>query len=247
MRDHNKAFCSLVAETFDCPSPVFEFGSYQVEGQEGYANLRDLFATKSYVGCDMRPGPGVDRVEDVTAISLPDESAGTVLCIETFEHVFDVSKAFDEVFRLLKPGGVFVITSPLNFRIHGYPDDYWRMTPNCLRRQLSPYGARVSGYQGYHAFPHTVMGVGLKAPVTFDCVTRLEKLVEAYQSWLARTEASLPLIEKLRRRASMIYRSKGERRQVGGYYEADLTIDLDPGVVAATRERGPKLHAVAAR
>ena len=44
MRDHNKAFCSLVAETFDCPGPVFEFGSYQVDGQEGYANLRQLFA-----------------------------------------------------------------------------------------------------------------------------------------------------------------------------------------------------------
>ena len=69
MRDHNKAFCSLVAETFDCPGPVFEFGSYQVDGQEGYANLRELFPSKSYVGCDMRPGPGVDRVEDVTAIS----------------------------------------------------------------------------------------------------------------------------------------------------------------------------------
>jgi SAM-dependent methyltransferase len=247
MRDHNKAFCSLVAETLDCPSPVFEFGSYQVDGQEGYANLRALFDTKSYVGCDMRPGPGVDRVEDVTAISLPDETAGTVLCIETFEHVFDVSKAFDEVYRLLKPGGIFVITSPLNFRIHGYPDDYWRMTPNCLRRQLSPYAARVSGYQGYHAFPHTVMGIGLKAPVALDSLTRLEKLVESYQTWLARTEASLPLTEKLRRRASMIYRSKGERRQIAGYYKADLTIDLDPGVGAGTRERRAVLHVMAAR
>ena len=53
----------------------------------------------------MRPGPGVDRVEDVSAISLPDGSAGTVLCIETFEHVFEVRRAFDEVFRILKPGG----------------------------------------------------------------------------------------------------------------------------------------------
>ena len=206
-----------------------------------------LFATKSYVGCDMRPGPGVDRVEDVTAISLPDESAGTVLCIETFEHVFEVSKAFDEVFRLLKPGGIFVITSPLNFRIHGYPDDYWRMTPNCLRRHLSPYAARVSGYQGYHAFPHTVMGVGLKAPVALDCVARLEKLVAAYQTWLERTEASLPLSEKLRRRASMIYRSKGERRQIAGYYEADFTIDLEPGAVPPVRERASAVHAMAAR
>ena len=231
MRDHNKAFCSLVAETFDCPGPVFEFGSYQVDGQEGYANLRGLFANKSYVGCDMRPGPGVDRVEDVTAISLPDGSAGTVLCIETFEHVFAVSKAFDEVFRLLKPGGIFVITSPLNFRIHGYPDDYWRMTPNCLRRHLSPYAARVSGYQGYHAFPHTVMGVGLKAPVALDCVAQAGDARRRHiRPGSSEREASLPLGEKLRRRASMIYRSKGERHQIAGYYEADFTIDLEPGV-----------------
>jgi len=68
MRDHNKAFCRLVAETFDGPGPVFEVGSYQVEGQEGYANLRHLFPGQDSVGCDMRPGPGRDRVEDVTAL-----------------------------------------------------------------------------------------------------------------------------------------------------------------------------------
>ncbi len=164
MRDHNKAFCSLVAETFDCPGPVFEFGSYQVDGQEGYANLRALFATKSYVGCDMRPGPGVDRVEDVTAISLPDESAGTVLCIETFEHVFEVSKAFDEVFRLLKPGGIFVITSPLNFRIHGYPDDYWRMTPNCLRRHCRPTPPESAAIRAIMLFHTRSWELGSKRP-----------------------------------------------------------------------------------
>jgi SAM-dependent methyltransferase len=237
MRDHNKAFCTLVAETLDCPGPVFEFGSYQVEGQEGYANLRGLFAGKSYVGCDMRPGPGVDRVEDVTAISLPDASAGTVLCIETFEHVFGVSKAFNEVFRLLRPGGIFVVTSPLNFRIHGYPDDYWRMTPNCLRRHLEPYGARLSGFQGYHAFPHTVMGVGIKAPVPLDCASRLERLAAAYRTWLERTEAGLSLREKLRRRTSMIYRSKGERLQIAAYYAADFQIDPNRGLQPAIRER----------
>jgi SAM-dependent methyltransferase len=237
MRDHNKAFCTLVAETFDCPGPVFEFGSYQVAGQEGYANLRGLFAAKRYVGCDMRTGPGVDRVEDVTAISLPDGSAGTVLCIETFEHVFAVNKAFDEVFRLLKPGGIFVVTSPLNFRIHGYPDDYWRMTPNCLRRHLEPYAARLSGFQGYHAFPHTVMGVGIKSPVPLDCASRLERLETAYRAWLARTEANLSLRQKIRRQTSMIYRSKGERLQLAAYYMADFQIDLNRAVTEAIRKR----------
>jgi SAM-dependent methyltransferase len=234
MRDHNKAFCRLVAEILHCPGPVFEFGSYQVEGQEGYANLRTLFPGRDYVGCDMRPGPGVDRVEDVTAIRLPDHSVGTALCIETFEHVFEVWRAFDEVFRVLKPGGLFVITSPLNFRIHGYPDDYWRMTPSCLRRMLDPYGARITGYQGHRAFPHTVMAVGIKSPIPTDFTTRAARLVSAYLEWARRTKAALPAGEKLRRLASLIYRSKGERRQVANYYAAEFQIDTRP---AAQMER----------
>jgi len=47
MRDHTKAFCRLVAETFACPGPVYEFGSYQVEGQLDYADLRTLFGSRA--------------------------------------------------------------------------------------------------------------------------------------------------------------------------------------------------------
>src|SRR5262245_44631417 len=244
MREHNKAFCRLAAATIVCPGPVFEFGSYQVQGQEGYADLRDCFPGREYLGCDMRPGPGVDRVEDVTAINLPDGRAGTVLCIETFEHVFEVRRAFDEVFRILKPGGVFVITSPLNFRIHGYPDDYWRMTPSCLRRLLEPYAARVTGFQGHHAFPHTVMGLALKAPVPGDCAGRLEKVVEKYAEWRNGAQSSLSLSSKLRRSLSMLYRSKGERRQIADYYAAQLLIDFDVALAPA-RDRGLSLDPAA--
>jgi SAM-dependent methyltransferase len=226
MRDHNKTFCRLVAETFDCPGPIFEFGSYQVEGQVDYANLRALFPGKDYVGCDMRPGPGVDRVEDVSAITLPDASAGTILCIETFEHVFEVRRAFDEVFRILKPGGLFVITSPLNFRIHGYPDDYWRMTPSCLRRMLQPYAARLTGYQGYHRFPHSVMGLAAKDPAPADFSTKADRLVASYRGWLRGAEAALPLAQKVRRGLGQLYRSRGERYQVAAYYEADFALDV---------------------
>src|SRR5262249_1191281 len=226
MRDHNKAFCRLVAETFDCPGPVFEFGAYQVEGQEGYADLRSLFPGRDVVGCAMRPGPGVDRVEDVTAIRLPDASAGTVLCIETFEHVFEVRRAFDEVFRILKPGGMFVITAPLNFRIHAYPDDYWRMTPNCLRRMLQPYGARSSGDQRHRAFPHTGKGLGMKSAAPAVGGARASGLVSPYATRARHSEAMLPIGEKVRRLASLVYRSKGERRQVADYYHADFQVEF---------------------
>ena len=230
MRDHNKAFCKLAAESFDCPGPIVEFGSFQVEGQEDYANLRSFFPGKPYLGCDMRPGLGVDRVEDVTDIKMEDGSVGTVLCIETFEHVFQVWRAFDEVYRVLKPGGIFIITSPLNFRIHAYPDDYWRMTPNCLRRMMSPYAAKATGYQGYDKFPHSVMGLGVKGPLPDQVNRRLTSLVNGYHDWLRETETGLPVGEKLRRGLAQIYRSKGERNQVAGYYNAAFTID-GPDVV----------------
>jgi SAM-dependent methyltransferase len=226
MRDHNKAFVQLIAETFDCPGPVYEFGSYQVEGQVEYADLRTVFKGKGFVGCDMRPGPGVDLVEDVSAISLDNEVAGTVLCIETFEHVFEVRRAFDEVFRILEPGGLFVITSPLNFRIHGYPDDYWRMTPNCLRRMLEPYAARLTGHQGYHAFPHSVMALAAKAPAPAHFTAQAARLVAAYRAWLRAAAVGLPLSEKLRRGLAQVYRSKGERRQLSAYFTADFHLDL---------------------
>ena len=67
--------------------------------------------------------------------------------------------------------------------------------------------------------------------------------LQAIRPGSQQTEASLPLGEKLRRRASMIYRSKGERHQIAGYYEADFTIDLEPGVGAA----GPRTSIGGAR
>lgn len=234
MRDHNKAFVQLIAETFDCPAPVYEFGSYQVEGQVEYADLRTMFQDKGYVGCDMRSGPGVDRVEDVSAIRLPDGSAGTVLCIETFEHVFEVRRAFDEVFRILKPGGLFVITSPLNFRIHGYPDDYWRMTPSCLRRMLDAYDARMTGFQGYHKFPHSVMGLGFKSPAPMDFSARAGKLIARYHEFLREEAAGLPARTRLKRNLSMLYRSKGERYHVADYYKAEFRIDLGHALAQAS-------------
>jgi SAM-dependent methyltransferase len=233
MRDHNKAFVQLIAETFDCPGPVYEFGSYQVEGQVEYADLRAVFSGKGFVGCDMRAGPGVDLVEDVSAISLDNEVAGTVLCIETFEHVFEVRRAFDEVFRILEPGGLFVITSPLNFRIHGYPDDYWRMTPNCLRRMMECYAGRVTGFQGYHKFPHSVMGLGFKSHAPADFSSRANTLIRKYGDWLRREEACLPASQKLRRGIAQLYRSKGERYQLSDYYKAEFAVDVHSLVARA--------------
>src|SRR5205823_12601843 len=89
-----------VAEAFDLPGPVLEIGSYQVEGQEEIANLRDLFPQRPYVGVDCRAGPGVDQVADVQDLPQADASVGTVLALNTFEHVPRFWRGFEEIRRV---------------------------------------------------------------------------------------------------------------------------------------------------
>src|SRR5437899_3556001 len=110
-----------VAETLDCPEPVLEVGSYQVAGQEELAELRSLFPGKPYLGVDMRPGPGVDCVADVEALPQRSASMGTVIALNTFEHVPHFWKGFAEVQRVLRPDGLFLVSCPFYFHIHSYP------------------------------------------------------------------------------------------------------------------------------
>lgn len=238
MRDHTKAFVRIAAESFDCPGPIYEFGSFQVEGQEQYADLRSLFPNRKYVGCDMRPGLGVDLVQDVSAMTLGTGTVGTILCIETFEHVFEIRKAFDEVFRVLKPGGLFIITSPLNFRIHAYPDDYWRMTPTCLRRMLGPYEAKSSGYQGYDKFPHTVMAVARKAPAEGDFAERALQMGKRFDQYLRDEQALDKKRDRFKKLVSRLHRSKGERYQMDNYFSASFQVDQCQSVAALRRHAG---------
>ena len=91
---------------------------------------------------------------------------------------------------------------------------------------LSPYVARLSGYQCYHKFPHSLMGLGFKAVAPSDLIAKANGLADLYRVWLHETESALPMGQKLRRRWSQVYRSKGERYHTSAYYTADFTIDV---------------------
>lgn len=162
MRESIKQFVEIVADTLPIPEPIYEFGSLQVPGQEGFADLRPLFAGKEYVGCDMQEGAGVDRILNLHDIDLPSETAGTVLMLDTLEHVEFVRKATEEAHRILKPDGILVISSIMNFPIHDYPHDYWRFTPEAFKSLLKSFESCFVDFAGDKLFPHTVVGVGFK-------------------------------------------------------------------------------------
>ena len=137
-----------VAESFELPEPILEIGAYQVAGQESYTNLRNYFPEKEYLGVDARPGPGVDFVADVENLPYADASVGTVIAMSTFEHVPHFWKGFEEVHRVLRPDGAFLVCCPFYFHIHNYPSDYWRFTPEAYQLLLEDYPQRVVGWHG---------------------------------------------------------------------------------------------------
>ncbi|MEK6233931.1 MAG: class I SAM-dependent methyltransferase [Planctomycetales bacterium] len=134
--------------TFDLPEPILEVGSYLVEGQEEVANLRKHVAGKDYVGIDYRSGPGVDSVENVEQLPRPDDSVGTVLAFNVFEHVERFWLGFEEVRRVLRPDGLLAVSCPFHFRVHNHPGDFWRFTPSALESLLQPYPTKIIGYHG---------------------------------------------------------------------------------------------------
>jgi SAM-dependent methyltransferase len=165
MRQGIKDFVSIITATLPIREPIYEFGSRQPSTQEGFADLRPFFPGKAYVGVDMQEGPGVDRVANLHDLDLPAESVGTALCLDTLEHVEYPHKAMEQIYCVLAKDGLAVISSVMDFPIHGHPYDYWRFTPEAFKSLLKPFSYSFVGFAGKEDHPHTVVGIGFKGNV----------------------------------------------------------------------------------
>ena len=177
MRPSIKKFVKICGETLPIQEPIYEFGSMQVSGQEGFADLRPYFPGKKYIGADMSQGIGVDVILDLHNINLPSESVGTVISCDTFEHVEYPRKALSEIHRILKPNGVLILSSVMLFPIHAAPNDYWRFTPEGFKSLLSHFSSQYIDWNGKEENPHTIIGVAMKTDYSF------EKLKSRREEW----------------------------------------------------------------
>lgn len=63
----------------------------------------------------------LDIISDITSIPEPDASFDAILCSEVLEHLPDPNAALKEFSRLLKKGGVLIITAPFCSLTHQAP------------------------------------------------------------------------------------------------------------------------------
>ena len=100
---------------------------------------------RDYVSTDVEPGRAAVQA-DLTALPFADAQFDTVVCSHVLEHVPDDHAALGEIQRVLRPGGVALIQTPVNYdQPATYEDRYEADEAERLRRFSQSDHVRVFG------------------------------------------------------------------------------------------------------
>jgi len=115
----------------------------------GKMRYRDLILSSKkvtkYIGLDLDEGKftysvRADMYWDGVKIPLDDNSIGSIILLEVLEHCTDPRIVLREAYRILRPNGVIVLTTPFVYHLHGIPYDYQRITPFGIEKMLNELG-----------------------------------------------------------------------------------------------------------
>lgn len=119
-------------------------------GAKPYKNIINV---DEYIGLDF-PSEGhdhsneiIDVIYDGKTIPFGDNSFDSIFSSEVFEHVFNLEEILIELFRVLKPGGIILITCPFAIGEHEQPNDYARYTSFALKHLMRKTGFNVIHYE----------------------------------------------------------------------------------------------------
>lgn len=143
----------LLAETLgeltDLPhARVLDVGAGKVvekNRRAGFAELADrydrLIRERQYIGLEITPESSPALVGDAQLLPFADASMDGVLMVSVLEHLCDPIRAVDQVWRVLKPGGIFFSYAPFYHPYHGSPQDYFRFTLEGYRYLLRGFSS----------------------------------------------------------------------------------------------------------
>ncbi|MEJ0024616.1 MAG: methyltransferase domain-containing protein [Rhizomicrobium sp.] len=116
----------------------------------GRKPYRPLFANVSeYVGVDVEvSGHETKRMEvdvyyDGKTLPFPDDHFDGIFSSEVFEHVFNLPAILNELHRVLRPGGIMLITVPFAVEEHEVPYDFGRYSSFGLKHILETAGFEI--------------------------------------------------------------------------------------------------------
>jgi len=160
MRDPVRNYVREMISKFKFEEPILDCGA----GWE--PNLyQPLFPNMKYIKQDFQDydPPCIDLVCDICNMSpIEDNSIGLLLLLESLEHIEQPQKALDEIYRVLKPNGLLIMTTVLGMGIHRCPKDYWRFCPDGIEFLMRRYKILDFTLEGEPSFPLGIWATGQK-------------------------------------------------------------------------------------
>lgn len=101
--------------------------------------IKKQYSSHSIVTLDINPDFKPDIVADLSEESLASKiqkAFDLVLIVEVLEHIPKYEEALDNVYQLLKPGGLLVGTTPWSTPLHDKPFDFFRYTSYQIEKML---------------------------------------------------------------------------------------------------------------
>lgn len=115
----------------------------------GSKPYRDLFHVQEYVGVDIEVSghasahKRADVFYDGQTLPFSDGCFDSILASEVLEHVFNLDMILAEMARVIRPGGIALITIPFAWDQHEVPYDFARYTEWGIKHLLERHGFSV--------------------------------------------------------------------------------------------------------
>jgi SAM-dependent methyltransferase len=149
----NKKFLHTLKKLLEAPHPTWQSKKSKCRVMHFLKNehLRVCKGLRMNIGSgERRFGAGVlnldlfvdskpDIQADLLYLPVKDLTLDTIICSGVLEHVSDPIQAADEIFRSLKSGGRVFVESPFMQTIHVSPADYYRWTPDGLKKLFEKF------------------------------------------------------------------------------------------------------------
>lgn len=138
-------------------SPVYDLGTSKRFAKEVWL-VRHLFDGKKYFAGGYNPEKGFEKdncdfhcdIQNMPEIA--DNSAGSVICLEVLEHVRNPAKAVEEIYRILKPGGLCIMGVPFLSSYHGKSNH--NSNPVFVKGLTKNHDDSHKGYGDFWRFTH---------------------------------------------------------------------------------------------
>lgn len=128
----------------------------------GNKPYRDLFKVDEYIGMDIENeahdhrNESIDIYYDGKKIPFATETFDSVFSAEVFEHVFNLEEMISEINRVMKKGGLLLVTLPFVWQEHEKPNDFARYSSFGIRHLLEKNNFIVETHERSTTFTETV-------------------------------------------------------------------------------------------